>query len=115
MNRIHALLMASVCAAPLLVHAQTSNAPGGSASTGSPLEQSKSSPVNSTPSNTSTAPTTTNPSGSLTKGAVKGSDHSTNAKGGEAMSKTKPTKGNDVAPGDVPTYPAPTKDGTPTK
>ena len=114
------VLAAAVAALPLAVSAQTANTPGGSAATGTPLDQTKGAPQKSTPATTQTTPDTTNPSGSLpSKGAS-----SVGANGTTTTDTTDSTKAsrraarkaaNTTKPGDVPTYPAPAVDGTPTK
>lgn len=115
---IRTLIASAVLTLPLAVAAQTANTPGGQAATGTPLDQTKSSPQKSTPATTSTTPDATNPSGSLSHGMSNSTSGS-----GSSMSKSK-TRNTDqmgkgtttAAPaGDVPTYPAPAKDGTPTK
>ena len=103
-TRLAATLL--VAALPLMLHAQTANTPGGSVSTGTPLDQSKSAPQKTTPSTTATSPTATNPSGST----------STDGKAARKARRSSAAKdGTATPPGDVPTYPAPAKDGTPTK
>ena len=98
MTKTKTLLAALIASVPLLVHAQTANTPGGSASTGTPLDQTKTDPGKIAPPTTSSTPTTTNPSGTMSKGS------STMSK--EGMSKTnkpgdKATTGN--VKDDVPT------------
>ena len=100
MNRKQVLIGLILSAAPLVVLAQNTNTPGGQASTGTPLEQTKTSSQKPT-FNKSTK--TTNP------------DAMSNTTGG-SMAKTKRSKTPNATPaGDVPTYPAPAPDGTPTK
>jgi hypothetical protein len=97
MKRFPMLLAATIAAFPLLVAAQTANQPGGQASTGTPLDQTNK-PENTTPKTTSTSPDANNPAGSL-----------------PAKPKHHATKKATTQTGDVPTYPAPAPDGTPTK
>ena len=101
MIRKQALVALALCATPLLVLAQNTNTPGGQASTGTPIEQTKSS---------SQKPMATSPSGTGANGT------SSTAGDGTAMKKKARAKAKDAPPaGDVPTYPAPARDGTPTK
>jgi hypothetical protein len=97
MNTVRTLVAIGIVTASFGAFAQTANTPGGQASTGSALDQTNKSSEKTLPKTTATSPDETNPSGALTK------SHTHKA-------KTKPT-----APGDVPTYPAPAPDGTPTK
>ena len=100
MNSKLALIGLILSAAPLVVLAQNTNTPGGQASTGTPLDQTKTS---SQKPAVDKSTTTTNP------------DAMSNSTGG-SMAKTKRPKTTNTTPaGDVPTYPAPARDGTPTK
>ena len=98
MNTLHKLLAIGLIATPLAVLAQTANTPGGQASTGSAIDKS----APNVPATTATSPDMTNPSGSLPP------------KSGKTMKKPL-GKSNTTQPGDASTYPAPAKDGTPTK
>jgi hypothetical protein len=102
----HIVATIAVASLPWIVQAQTANAPGGQASTGTPLDQTTS-PQTAAPKTTKTAPSTTNPTGSTSA-----TDASSTAK----TPKTRRSmKANDNPPGDVPTYPAPAPNGAPTK
>lgn len=105
MNRIRMSLGLLVAAVPLVVAAQTANTPGGSASTGTPIDQTKSAPGSTAAGSTQTTPDATNPSGS---GAKKRKLHAPKLQS-HASAK------NSTKPGDAPTYPAPTASGQPTK
>jgi hypothetical protein len=110
MNIRH-LLIAALVATPVAVSAQTANTPGGQAATGSGLEQSNTNNAQrATPGRTATSPDMTNPSGSLPA-----RDSTTNATTTTPKTTTRHRATNKTAPGDVPTYPAPAPDGTPTK
>lgn len=108
---------------PLAASAQTANTPGGSAATGTPLDQTKPMSQPGPTGNSATSPNATNPGGTLTRGAspaVTGAPATTTGAmsdtttGKSKMNRSK-GKANETAPGEVPTYPAPAKDGTPTK
>jgi hypothetical protein len=103
MKRMYTLFAAASAAVPLIVAAQTANTPGGEAATGSGLDQTKNAPQKTTPKTTQTAPDATNPSGTLPSKDTKASRHA--LRRDAAKTET----------GDVPTYPAPARDGTPTK
>ena len=102
MNLIRPSLAIAIASLSLAAFAQTANTPGGQAATGTQLDQTTKSPQNA-PKTTATTPDATNPTGSTTPG------HTTGTTG------TSPRTANHTAPGDAPTYPAPAKDGTPTK
>lgn len=111
MQSLRTLLAVGIAAASFTAVAQTANTPGGQAATGTPLDQTNSTPAKTTPKSTSTTPDATNPSGSVTHGTP-----STSTTG--APMRTSPATGKAttaVPPGNVPTYPAPARDGTPTK
>ena len=108
MNRKHALVGLILSAAPLLVLAQNTNTPGGQASTGSPLEQTKTS--SQKPAfDKSTKTTNPDSMANTTSGTMANGSTGTMAK--KPRNKTTST----TPAGDVPTYPAPAPDGTPTK
>jgi|GEM_PF-4241572 len=65
MNHAQRIVAIGLVALPLAAFAQTANTPGGSAATGTPLEQDKISPARTTPKTTATTPTTANPTGTL--------------------------------------------------
>ncbi len=105
MHTIRTAVAAAFLVLPLLASSQTANTPGGSASTGTPLDQTRSSPSSNAPATTSTSPSTTNPTGAVTKSPTKS---------GKIRNALK--KSDKSTPlGDEPSYPAPAKDGTPTK
>jgi hypothetical protein len=99
------VFIAALVAAPIAVSAQTANTPGGQAATGSGLDQTTTNSQRATPGKTSTNPDMTNPSGSLP-----GKDTTADQKTTQRHRAT-----NKKETGDVPTYPAPAPDGTPTK
>jgi hypothetical protein len=96
MFRKHTLVGLILGAAPLLVLAQTTNTPGGQASTGTPLEQTKTSSQKPASDN-AMSPTSTSSDGTAMK------------------KKSRRKAKNTQQTGDMPTYPAPAPDGTPTK
>ena len=101
---------------PLIASAQTADTPGGQASTGTPIEQKPGKAAS--PGSTATTPSATNPSGSLSKGhsmTPNADTTMTNKSGMSKSGKATTDKSNKTEPGDVPTYPAPARDGTPTK
>lgn len=100
MIRKHTLVGLVLSVAPLLALAQNTNTPGGQASTGTPLDQTK----------TSSQKPATDKSTSTTTPDAKSSGSGTMA---NRKSKTKAS--GQTPAGDVPTYPAPAPDGTPTK
>lgn len=125
MNQIKTLLVLAAAALPLATlplaaSAQTANTPGGSAATGTPLDQTKPMGQSAPTGNSATSPTATNPGGTLSRGGAASTPGTTTGSmsdtttGKSKMNRSK-GKANETATGDVPTYPAPTKDGTPTK
>lgn len=120
MNKMRTVLALTLVVAPLAVMAQTANSPGGSAATGTGLDQTKPSGQRSSgpTGDTATNPGMTNPGGTLNKGtssSTTGSSMSDTTPSGKSKMKGPKGKANETAPGEVPTYPAPAKDGTPTK
>ncbi len=115
MNASRLIAALALTCAPLIVSAQTAGAPGGQASTGTPIEQKPGVGAAPTaPGSTATSPNATNPGGNLSKTpSTTPNDMSKST----SMQKGKPTgdKSSSTAPGDAPTYPAPARDGTPTK
>ena len=117
------LIAAAVAALPLAASAQTANTPGGQAATGTSLDQTKSSPPRATPKTTQPTPDATNPSGSLpARGTTPAADvNSSTTVTTDTTASTKASRraarkaANTTKPGEVPTYPAPAPDGTPTK
>ena len=110
MIRSRTLLALGIAALPFVVQAQTANTPGGSASTGTPIEQTKTAPGKLAPGTTATSPSATNPEGSLpSKGSSSSMKKSDSKMSGPGKTAATPPAG------EVPTYPAPAKDGTPTK
>lgn len=94
------LAAALIVSAPLAAVAQTANTPGGSASTGTPLDQTRTDPGKIAPATTSTSPTTTNPAGNTGK--------RTDAKSRDSLSKGTTNGSGSTAPtgnvkDDVPT------------
>lgn len=87
-------------AAPMLVLAQNSNTPGGQASTGTPLEQTK---------------TSSQKPAFNKKPKMNATDTSSDSSEGMRKPKRRAKTANPTPSGDVPTYPAPATDGTPTK
>ena len=111
MTRIPSLIALTLAALPLLAQAQTANTPGGQAATGTPIDQTRTTPGKNAPSTTATSPSANNPTGTLNKGS-----DAMSTDGGDVKAKTNRKPAKSTAPaGDVPTYPAPAKDGTPTK
>ena len=134
MNRISKVIASTFVAIPLAVasfaaSAQTANTPGGSAATGTALDQSKPTGTMAPTGNTATNPSTTNPGGTLNKSAPatggtmapsstmapSGSMAPAGTTNSSGTARTNSGKANTTKPGDAPTYPAPAKDGTPTK
>jgi len=108
MKPMHALLAATLVAVPLIVAAQTANTPGGQASTGTGLDQTKNAPQQTTPTTTKTTPDVTNPSGALpSKETIPAHTRA----GRRALRRD----GARTEPDNVPTGPLPARDVTPTQ
>lgn len=103
MIRKQTLIGLVLSVAPLLALAQNTNTPGGQASTGTPLDQTKTSSQKPAADKSTSTTSTTTP------------DATSNGGGTMAKRKSKAKSSGQTPAGDVPTYPAPTPDGTPTK
>lgn len=99
MIRKQTLVGLILCAAPLVVVAQNSNTPGGQASTGTPLEQTK---------------TSSQKPAFHKKPKMNATDTPGDSSEGMSKPKRRAKAANPTPSGDVPTYPAPAPDGTPT-
>lgn len=116
MKRISQFAALALVALPLYAGAQTANTPGGSASTGSSLDQTNGAAQKAAPATTSTATSMTNPKGSLPKADESTEPGSATTEASRNMKSTsRKNLGKTSKPGDVPSYPAPAKDGTPTQ
>lgn len=105
MNRLNRIIAATACAMPLIAFAQTPAV----VPADQPRTELERKQTTETGQATKYGGPGTNTGGSMGKAD---GDSKTKAK---PMSKTDTTKAGQTAPGDVPTYPAPAKDGTPTK
>ena len=104
MNRLNRIIAATACAVPLVALAQSPAVV--------PADQPRSELERRQTTDTGQATKYGGP-GTNTGGSMGKADSDSKTKAKPA-SKTD-AKGGQTAPGDVPTYPAPTKDGTPTK
>ncbi len=105
MNTLNRIIAATVLAAPLIAFAQTPAVV--------PADQPRSELERKQTTDTGQATKYGGP-GTNTGGSMGKADSDSKSKS-KSMSKTDGAKGGQTAPGDVPTYPAPAKDGTPTK
>lgn len=105
MNRLNRIIAATAFATPLIAFAQTPPVV--------PADQPRSDLERKQTTDTGQATKYGGP-GTNADGSMGKSDSDSKTKAKPA-SKTDSSKGGQTAPGDVPTYPAPTKDGTPTK
>ena len=104
MHRLNRIIAAAACAVPLVAFAQSPAVV--------PADQPRSELERKQTTDTGQATKYGGP-GTSTSGSMGKADSDSKMKS-KPNSKTD-TKGGQTAPGDVPTYPAPTKDGTPTK
>ncbi len=105
MKTMSRILAATACAVPLIALAQTPAVV--------PADQPRSDLERKQTTETGQATKYGGP-GTNTGGSMGKTDSDSKTKA-KPMSKTDASKGAQTAPGDVPTYPAPAKDGTPTK
>ncbi len=104
MNRLNRIIAASACAFPLIAFAQTPAVV--------PADQPRSELERKQTTDTGQATKYGGP-GTNTGGSMGKADSDSKMK--SKPSKADTGKGGQTATGDVPTYPAPAKDGTPTK
>jgi hypothetical protein len=113
MKRFTKLIAATVCALPLIAIAQqTTSTPSSMDKAPSPNVVPAGQPRSNLEKEQTTHTGDASKYGQQSTGAI---DTSTDTAKPKVKHSMKSGKTNDTAPGDVPTYPAPAKDGTPTK
>ena len=114
MHRLIRLLATGAVVMPVVGTAQTANTPGGSASTGSALDQTQGAPARALPRRTQTATDLTNPTGTLpAKERAVGSNATLTGTPGTPAKKRRWVRTNRVSP--TADAPPPAPDVAPTR